>query len=435
MSSHHQNASLTSSEKKRLRDRRAQQTMREKRDARVKALEDRAAFCDQHHAAGWVQQLFNAVYSLRQENEMLRARQEHLSSIVTSWKMADEVTVQPPMSRSSSTTDGGSGAPFHHSSSTHIKLPPPSTTTTISEAFPTTNNNSHARHSPHPELSPPSGTGAVEPPPILNPISHHSHSSDSSSPHGFFSSAPTPLPETIHLPGLLSPCPPLQAISTTVPPWCLLPMNSSTPEIFVPPTCPWLSPADLVSSTPPHPSPLDLLHGTRRNYLADGIHRAIRRRAMRDSECLALGWLAYLYSRWRMAPSPATFARLTDFQRPVLAQLQTPHPMALDFMVWPQMRRNLMRHWAKYDFVELTGYMSCCVKVRWPWGKNVLERDEEDRLQVRREFLEVFTDEGGWGVTEEFIERYPELVEGMDVEALRFRITVPSEEDFAREGL
>lgn len=85
--------------------------------------------------------------------------------------------------------------------------------------------------------------------------------------------------------------------------------------------------------------------------------------------------------------------------------------------------------------MEFAGYASCCVKVRWPWGKDVLERDADDNLRVRSEFSDVFTQESGWGVTGEFIEKYPELLEGMDVEAVRFRFALPDMGDLSFQPL
>ena len=78
--------------------------------------------------------------------------------------------------------------------------------------------------------------------------------------------------------------------------------------------------------------------------------------------------------------------------------------------------------------MEFAGYLSCCTKLRWPWGEDMLERDGDDNLQMRQEFSDVFTSESGWGITAEFMEKYPELLEGMDVESLRFQIALPNED-------
>lgn len=98
--------------------------------------------------------------------------------------------------------------------------------------------------------------------------------------------------------------------------------------------------------------------------------------------------------------------------------------MGIDILPWPQLRSNLARNWHKYDYVELQGYMSCCMKVRWPWGKAILGRDEEDNLVIRKEYVDLFSRESGWGLTPEFINRYPELLEGIDIEVVTFHIAL-----------
>ena len=73
------------------------------------------------------------------------------------------------------------------------------------------------------------------------------------------------------------------------------------------------------------------------------------------------------------------------------------HPVSLDLLPWLQLRSNLVQNWHKYDHMESTSYLSCCLKVRYPWGKAILERDERDDLQISQDFLDAFTEESGWG--------------------------------------
>lgn len=384
-----QNATLSSLEKKRSRDRKAQKTAKDKRDIYIKSLEERVSFCKQHHEVGIVpqlqmqlqtQELFAAVESLRRENEQLRARQGQMRSMVVSWEVEDE---RDTGSSLSTRADGLYSRP----SLNEDQSVSPLGCSAVASGSPTAN------------YAPGDTNAATKM--DTNPLQN--------------------IPPNTY----------------TIPAWSLTPLNDCDPApLYLPLTCPWLASPDLIATCPPEPiSPLDLLHGTRRNYLADHVHRIIRRRAFRDSECLALGWLVYLFSKWRVSPNPDAYARLAPFQRPISMQLECEHPAALDLIIWPQMRANLIRNWTRYDFVEFAGYASCCIKVRWPWGKDVLERDVDDRLRVRRDFLDVFTQESGWGVTGEFIEKYPELLEGMDIEAVRFRFAFPDMGDLSFQPL
>ncbi|CAG8422576.1 unnamed protein product [Penicillium salamii] len=352
------NGSLNASERKRVRDRKAQQTLGDKRERRIRALEEKVALCEIHHGDTGAQLVNQHIQSdmenLQSENEKLRTYLESLRNILHS----------------------------------------------LDDVWPTPSRRYRHR----------SGTGAMERSNTSGPLMP-AHSEDSNTQA---SQLETPIPKSAHntsAPG---------ALPSATPVWSLVPMNETTTPLL----CSWLFRPDLIATCTPQPPPLALLYGTQRNWLADEIHRSIRHRAIRDSECLAMGWLVYNYCKWRVSPSPATFARLASFQQPTLAQLQHGHPIAIDLLPWSQLRTNLVENWYKYDCTELIGYLSCCMKVRWPWGQGILERDERDNLQVHQEFLDVFTKESGWGLTSEFIERYPELLQGMNVDAVRFQITV-----------
>lgn len=348
---------LSSSEKKRIRDRRGQKRLREKRESHIQALERQVATCKQHHGADRTGDLISVVNQLYRENEALRARHERLRAVL----MDDP--------------------PSHPLSIGNVEP------ATLSISFPPTQQSSETeRHSDQiADLA-------------TSPSQPEAHPSDTDSGDQLSPEA-----------------------------WYLVPMSTTQAnQIAFPGNSMWLEYPDLVSACPTNPSPLDLLHGTRRNFLADQIHRSLRQRAIRDAECLAIGWQLYHFSKWLVMPDPTTFARTSPYLRPIKPQLQIDHPRAIDLVFWPQVRANLLKNWTSYDFVDVMGYLSCCTKLRWPWGKPILERDSDDELQMRGDYFETFTRESAWGLTSEFIERYPELLEGMDVESIRFRLGPPN---------
>ncbi|EED14378.1 conserved hypothetical protein [Talaromyces stipitatus ATCC 10500] len=420
---------LSSSEKKRLRDRRAQQTLREKRQNRMLELEARVAFCERNHGAVTkqevldqsgvqdpdVQKLLDTVESLRRENNRLRERQESLRQMVGTWDLSEEHDQKQwndekkrAFRSSSGVFSNGGGQAFSESNYEASSSPGAENHYQNITATAATMNRID------PKLEAHSGIPATLPISALT-----SFANTISLPHNF---SPTPHP-VVHLPS-----PP--AISSSVPVWCRVPRNSyDTNNTNVVPliSARWFSHPELVTSCPLQPSPLDLLYGTRRNYLANNIHDLVRQRALRDAETVAIGYLIYNYSKWRASPTPATFARLVPFQHPTPLQLEQDHFGGIDMMIWPKMRENMIRRWHELDFVEVFDFLSCCMKVRWPWNKDMLERDAEDNLQIREDFRQIFSREDGWGLTAEFIDRYPMLLEGMDLEALRFEIAFPTE--------
>ncbi|PWY87120.1 hypothetical protein BO94DRAFT_566006 [Aspergillus sclerotioniger CBS 115572] len=278
-------STLTSADKKRLRDRRAQQALRSKKQQYTAQLEDKVAHCERYHDDSSTQHLMRVIEGLQRENEMLRRRQEGLKALVESW---EELDLNPP-------------------------------------------------------------------PPLRHPIT----------------------------PSLLF--------------------------LTLPPTT--------ITTCPPSPNPLDLLYGTNTNPLAHAIYTHSLRRPLRDPERLAFGWLSYHYAKWLFDPSPSTFSHLPIFLHPVPEQLSIPHPASLDLLIWPEIRVNLIREWGSYTGQkdDLFGFLACCLKVRWPWGEPVLERDKGNELVVREEFLERFMCVNGWGITREFVGVYPGVVRGVDV--------------------
>ncbi|CAI7584029.1 unnamed protein product [Penicillium glandicola] len=358
---------MSSNEKKRLRDRRSQQTLRDKKLRHAAQLEEQVAHCKQHHNDQGVQRLLQVINGLRKQNEVLLTRQKGLKSLINSW----ETELDQPVA-----TDASS----HDLSSLYKQLSNREAQFSLQTNF----NESMPEH------------GISN---LLNaPISAKRTPSRAQSPS----------------------MEPLSAETTPV--WNQIPPHSddfSSTRTLV--SCPWFVYPELIIPCPNTPnSPLDFLYGTKTNPLADMIFRTLQRRPIRDPERLSTGWLTYHFSRWIIAPSPETYGRLPVFLRPVQGQMTVPHPLVLDFMPWPKMRLNLIRRWHLYykDKDDLFGFMACCVKIRWAWNEPILERNERNELCIKKAFYEMFMSESGWGLTPEFIRRYPDLVEGMDIDRI-----------------
>lgn len=217
--------------------------------------------------------------------------------------------------------------------------------------------------------------------------------------------------------------PSLPAIGT--PDWSRIPPHDDDydhPETVV--GCGWFQYPELIRPCPDTPhSPLDILYGSKLNPLADMIHDVGERRPFREPERLAAGWIAYLITRWVCAPSPTTYGALPGFLRPVREQLDTPHPVALDMVPWPKVRVALIRDWARYrdNYSDFFGLLACCIRIRWPWGESVLERAADNTLVMRDDFYETFTSDSGWTITREFVDQYPKLFAGVDVDSILYR--------------
>ncbi|KAI1118052.1 hypothetical protein F5Y14DRAFT_296193 [Nemania sp. NC0429] len=176
----------------------------------------------------------------------------------------------------------------------------------------------------------------------------------------------------------------------------------------------------LVYSSPDEPKPLELLYGSKTNLLAHAVSSTTNQWRCRDPERVAAGWLAYRLIKWSLQPSEHRFSLLEDFQRPVSEQLCQAHPYFVDYVVWPRLRINLIKTLHVYDPRDVMGMLSCCMKVRWPWNETFLEPGENGEYVLRASFRETFLRLDGWGITREFLERFPLLAQDLDVNSILY---------------
>ncbi|RAL09761.1 bZIP transcription factor [Aspergillus homomorphus CBS 101889] len=373
MSDHSQ---LTSVEKKRLRDRRAQQNSRSKKlhhisqlEERIARLEEQVAYCRQHHTDEGFYQRTEEMKSLRRHNESLLAQQRQLKSLVQSWDL-DLLDSPTAPTR----------AFYRPVGDNEVARPPPPTAVSFSPIDPL---EASRRTLPIPPI-----------PPILPPL-----------PPLGVTMTPTPGPT-----------------DSPSPLWKRIPLNNDDPSA---PYMSFLAYPEQIRASPDSPaSPLDLLYGSKTNVLADLVYRTTKRRPLRDPERLACGWLAYHLFKWIFSPSPSRFARLPTFMLSVSDQINIPHLSSIDLMIWPEIRSNLIRRWHIYEGQrdDLFGFLSCCIKVRWPWGESILERDDQDQLRIRRSFYETFMTIEGWGLTPDVIRSYPSILTGVDLPSIVYEV-------------
>lgn len=133
-----------------------------------------------------------------------------------------------------------------------------------------------------------------------------------------------------------------------------------------------------------------------------------------------MGLVVYAYAKWRVPPSPEAFARIPACMKPVMGQLQRTHLSCLDQIICPRLRLNMMHFCHKDKLLDAMNLLSCCLKVRWKWGENILERDDNDELQIRPSFFDTFMVAEGWGITSEFIDTHPALVNGIDLSQMLY---------------
>ncbi|KAI1184252.1 hypothetical protein F5B17DRAFT_412728 [Nemania serpens] len=206
----------------------------------------------------------------------------------------------------------------------------------------------------------------------------------------------------------------------TSPRWSITPFHLDSDLIWSSLARVCISKPELVYSSPEAPQPLELLYGSKTNLLAHAVSAATHQWRCRDPERVAAGFLAYRVIKWSLQPSEHRFSLLQDFQRPVSEQLCNAHPYFIDYVVWPRLRINLIKTLHIYDPRDVMGMLSCCMKVRWPWNETFLEPGENGEYVLRASFRETFMRLDGWGMTREFLERFPLLAQDLDVGSILY---------------
>ncbi|KAI0867729.1 hypothetical protein GGS24DRAFT_262329 [Hypoxylon argillaceum] len=209
----------------------------------------------------------------------------------------------------------------------------------------------------------------------------------------------------------------------TSPPWNITPLHTDSDIIWSDLCAVCIAKPELVHNAPEAPRPLELLFGSKTNMLAQAVSAATRQWRCRDPERLAAGWLTYNLLKWTAQPSERRFALLSEFQRPVGEQLITPHPYFVDCVVWPRLRTNIIKTQHIYDPRDVMGMLSCCMKVRWPWNETFLEPGDDGEFVFKGSFRETFMKLEGWGMTKEFLDRFPLLAQDLDVNSILFNFT------------
>ncbi|KAE8372493.1 hypothetical protein BDV26DRAFT_301868 [Aspergillus bertholletiae] len=399
MSSTRHNASTTSSERKRLRDRRAQQNLRDKRESRMRALEERVAYCENNHSHELIQNWTLAVNSMRRENELLLARQEQLRRLFLGRDAPGNGTMGTHPAPLSSTYM----APDPRPTPITPICRPGSEISLINREIQTIPDWSVNRvESAH--LG--STADSLTSPPMTSTWPVEIDSRDPCSP---IIDLP-PIPSMRVTQGFFR-CPLLAHKQSP-------PVTDTTQTLSL-----WLALSDSIAKLPLLPSPFDLLHGSRRNWLADQINRVLRRLSLREPDRLAISWLVYVFIRWRADPTPLTFANMPHFLQPTSGQAQQGQQLEILFFLWPQLRVNLAEHGAPISILELYRYAVCSCRVRWSSTESIWEWDDDENMFMKPAFFQTFMNRSGWGLSSVFINEFPQLFRGMDVENIRYDLS------------
>ncbi|KIX06704.1 uncharacterized protein Z518_04680 [Rhinocladiella mackenziei CBS 650.93] len=457
---------MSSADKKRARDRRAQQKRREKREAHVRKLEEELAFYRDQHRPQHYRQLEDTIDKLKKQNKALLERQQALLKLLVDWNadtmastdlLRPEAYPVPAIARAAPRTSAETEAPestllvsppvlspgISHPTEEPpdqartpeplIALPPHGDTTVtqvsaqfvlnavvalLQKHFDNIRSSLPARGDvPFDSClgmdSPPTGSHSTEHPDrhrsIISPLTEslpERHSEDWSD------STVTTLDKNDHhrhpeSGGLeIS-----RRMSVSVPYWAQVPMSAA--NIQSESYCPWLSCPDIVSIMPDLPYPQDLLYGSTKNPVANSIYITLKDYSFGVMERLACGWLVYVYTKWRICPSEERYLNIPAFFRPTSLQLTQPHCPMFDNLVFPQLRDNLIKYFQDSNMDEIFSLFSTSVNIRYPKNLECLIPDDQNHLIFSPNFFMALTRLESWTLGREFALKYPHFAEGI----------------------
>ncbi|KAI5241656.1 hypothetical protein E4T42_07926 [Aureobasidium subglaciale] len=115
---------------------------------------------------------------------------------------------------------------------------------------------------------------------------------------------------------------------------------------------------------------------------------------------MALMWLQWLLMRWIIHPIPETYLAIPDWYRPTPYQMFVPHPVYVDFHLWPRLRDTVIQRidlqcQSTYWYSESATTIDC----NWPGGdQDAMCYDSNGRLTLAPAFVQHLMDLGNWSV-------------------------------------
>lgn len=124
-------------------------------------------------------------------------------------------------------------------------------------------------------------------------------------------------------------------------------------------------------------------------------------------------YIMFQLMRWQMYPTQQNYDRMPDWMTPRPAQLFTPHPAWMDYIMWPRARDKMVYSYRNYPFenwfVPYTRTISC----NWPYETTecLLHNTATDELLINPVFERHVRDLRNWTLGTEFADAFPSLVD------------------------
>ena len=87
-----------------------------------------------------------------------------------------------------------------------------------------------------------------------------------------------------------------------------------------------------------------------------------------------------------------------------MLQLTQEHHLSFDFLLWPQIRDNLIKHGARYELEGVMGLMCATLRLRGSFGAHFITRSNGEEPRVKEDFYQQILDTSRYGILQRFWE-------------------------------
>jgi hypothetical protein len=115
---------------------------------------------------------------------------------------------------------------------------------------------------------------------------------------------------------------------------------------------------------------------------------------------MAVMWLHWLLMRWMIHPTPATYLAIPDWYRPTPYQMIVPHPVYVDFQIWPRLRDAVIQR-VDLQCQPLYWYSEAATTIDCNWlgsDQDAVSYDMNARMTLSAPFVQHLMDLGNWSV-------------------------------------
>jgi hypothetical protein len=126
---------------------------------------------------------------------------------------------------------------------------------------------------------------------------------------------------------------------------------------------------------------------------------------------LAAMWVICTILRWRICRTPETYIAMPDFMRPNEVQLNVPHPIWTDTLVWPEARTRIIRDFDMTKFPEFREDLNMSVCVGWarPAAEAICQGPTQGEHYLSVDFVKHLSDLRNWTLSREMVQKWPIL--------------------------